>query len=57
MMHYISEDIINEVNEDIVSFTSNWGAYAVQQNLHEGDVCAFEFGVKEGSLSVTVHTL
>ena len=57
MMHYISEDIINEINEDIVSFTSNWGEYAVQHNLYEVDVCAFEFGVKEGSLSVTVHIL
>jgi hypothetical protein len=44
-------------NDGIVSFISSWGEYFGQNNLNEGDVCAFQVGVKKCSLIVTVHTI
>jgi hypothetical protein len=56
------EDVKAEVHakhhdDGTASFISNWGDYVVKNNLKEGDVCAFQFRVKDGSLIVTVHTI
>jgi hypothetical protein len=52
------EDVTGEVNvNNGIVIISNSGDYVVQNNLNECDVCAFQFGVKEGCLNLVCEVI
>jgi hypothetical protein len=55
--HFTGEVHAKDDKDGTVSFISNWGTMLCKTISMKGGVCAFQFGLKRGSLIVTVDTI